>query len=193
MGRIRRDRGKRLTNWGRMVLLTILPLAILSTTVLGADVQITSSKIITCRGRDRITITLKGLDLKPIQEVVNGGIPFTIEYQVRIREERTLWDRTIWDGIYTRTLRLNLITKEYRIDNPTAYTKRFTEKEKFMKEALCATFPLPKGILKNKGPNTYTDVRVYRNSIHLFFPLSLIAPLIRPDSDFDTGWTRVER
>ncbi len=161
--------------------------------VMAAQVEIFSVKVSHVGGRERIAISLKGLDQKPIQDVIEGGIPYTIEYQVRVMRERSLWDKTIWEGIYTRTLRLNLITKEYRIEDPTAYPMRFADGASFMKAASMAVFPLPKGILNGKKSGIYVEVRVYRNSIHLFFPLSLLAPLIRPDSDFDTGWRRVEK
>lgn len=184
---------KRLNKRGRVILTIILPLLLFCSGALGAEVKVVSTHLSNWAGRERIVIDLKGLDSSPIQEAINGGIPYTVEYQVRIMRERSLWDKTIWEGIYTRTLRLNIITKEYRIEDPTAYPQRFTEKMAFMKAASHAAFPLPKGIMEKSKGNTYIEVRVYRNSIHLFFPFSLLAPLIRPDSDFDTGWIRVTR
>ncbi len=178
---------------GRAILWVVLPFLFISSMVLAAQVEVTSVKVEKRDSRPRLTVALEGLKQKPILEVINGGIPYTVEYQVRIMEERLLWDKTLWEGVYSRTLRLNLITREYRIEDPTAYPKRFSEMDAFIKEASVATFPLPQGVLDSGAKGVYVEVRVYRNSIHLFFPLSLIAPLIRPDSDFDTGWIRVER
>jgi hypothetical protein len=180
---------------GRLILMVILPFFIAGSSSLAVQVGVFSVKVFRDSGRDRITIRLEGLRLKPVQEVIEGGIPYTLEYRVRVKEERPFWDRTVWEGVYSRTLKFNLITKEYRIEDQTSYPERFSDKESFLKKAGVATFPLPEGMFHSeKGRSTtYLEVRVRRNSVHLFFPLSLIAPLIRPDSDFDTGWIRVKR
>ncbi len=178
----------------RVILGIILPFFILVSVALAAQVEVASVRVFRDKCRDRVSIELKGLELTPVQEAIEGGIPYTIEYRVRIMEERLLWDKTVWEGIYDRTLKFNLITKEYKIEDQTSYPERFSNKDRFLKKAKVAIFPLPEGVLeKGEKCAQYLEVRVCRNSIHLFFPLSIIAPLIRPDSDFDTGWIRVKQ
>lgn len=161
--------------------------------LLAGEVAIREAKVVGI-GSDypHLQAELKGLFRPSMKEVLMEGIPIAIHCEISIKRNRAvLWDSTLWKGVYTRVLQYNLLTRVFEIHDLPEVQKSFTNFDSFCQEASSFLLPLPSYPLKEQG--AYIEVRFYRKSSPLFFPLNLISFLLpQAPADFETNRVRVE-
>jgi|GEM_PF-1182108 len=161
--------------------------------LLAGEVTIQDAKVVGMEsGYPRLQVKLKGLFFPSMREVLMEGVPIAVYYEISIKKDRAvLWDSTLWRGVYTRVFQYNLLTRVFEIHDPPEVKKEFTRFDSFCQEASLFSLPLPSRPLKEQG--VYIEVRVYRKSSPLFFPLNLISFLLPPaPADFETEKLRLE-
>jgi len=139
-----------------------------------------------------LKVKLDGLFFPELKEALMEGIPITLSCSVMIERDRSiLWDPVLWEGVYTRVIKYNLLTKTFVIKDPPEIEKSFSSFEAFRREAQNLLLPLPTRPLRER--RSYIEVRVYRRTASLFFPFNLIYSLLSPaPADFETDKARVE-
>jgi len=161
--------------------------------LLAGEVAIRDAKVVGIgSGYPHLQVELKGLFYPSMKEVLMEGIPIAVHCEISINRNRAvLWDSTLWRGVYTRVFQYNLLTRVFEIHDPPEVQKGFTQFDSFCQESRFFSLPLPSRPLKEQG--VYIEVKVYRKSSPLFFPLNLISFLLPPaPADFETDRVRVE-
>jgi len=165
----------------------------LATPLLAGQVRIQEARLVPGEeGFDYLEVKLEGLFFPELKEALTEGIPININCSVAIEKDRPiLWDPVLWEGVYTRVIKYNLLTKTFVIQDPPEVEKRSSSFQAFSRKAQILRLPLPARPLKKKG--VYVEVRVYRRTAPLFFPFNLIYSLLSPaPADFETNKVRVE-
>jgi hypothetical protein len=168
-------------------------LFLFSRPLLAGEVAIQEAKLVGIgSGYPHLQVELKGLFFPSMKEVLMEGIPIAVHCEISINRDRAvLWDSALWKGVYTRVFRYNLLTKVFEIHDPPEVQKSFPQFDSFGQEAKVFLLPLPSRPLKEQ--EAYIEVKVYRKSSPLFFPLNLISFLLPPaPADFETDTVRVE-
>ncbi len=140
----------------------------------------------------QLQVKIRGLFFPSMREVLMEGVPVALRCEVSIKRDRAvLWDSVLWKGTYTRVMKYNLLTKSFEIRDPPKIQESFSRFDSFCREAQTLTLPLPAPI--PKSPGVYVEVKVFRKSGPLFFPLNLISFLLpSPPGDFETETARLK-
>ena len=160
---------------------------------LAGRVTIKEAKLIPGNGGfSHLQVKLEGLFFPELKKALMEGIPININCSVVIERDRAiLWDPVLWEGVYSKLVKYNLLTKTFIIQEPPEVDKRFSSFDAFSREAQTFRLPLPPSPLKEK--KAYIEIQVYRRTASLFFPFNLIYSLISPaPTDFETDKVRLE-
>lgn len=66
-----------------------------------------------------LQVKLKGLFFPQLKKALMEGVPININCSVAIEKDRAiLWDPVLWEGVYSRLVKYNLLTKTFVIQDP---------------------------------------------------------------------------